>query len=370
MTHGGLDWQRGHSNDVMPWEILEPSLQYFLNRCEAAPSPAVSFYGGEPLLAGEMLKRGCVFIREHADRPDLRIIIDTNGLMLEHEAMMDLVIQHEVHLQVSLDGPPDIHDRHRVDVVNRPTHTRIMAGLEALVDKSPAVLDRLRFQVTVVDARDLVSVADWFAELPWFVGGPAPTLGLNMADLRGAPGDLRGKGSNGEEARQELWRRHLSALVRGERGDPVSRALFEAPLISYFHRSRRQQGDVLSPAGFCRMGERRLHVTVDGMFQPCERVGSSLKIGDVDRGWNSERVDALERRFCEAMKERCLGCWAQRLCAVCATSLAPTNGVDGSIPVEVCEGVRERTEETFRLWLDLVEAGGEAARFLETSVVR
>lgn len=59
------------------------------------------------------------------------ISIQTNGVLIT-KAVLDLCSRFDVTLSVSLDGPAEVHDRFRVDLRQRPTHAKVVAGLETL----------------------------------------------------------------------------------------------------------------------------------------------------------------------------------------------------------------------------------------------
>lgn len=371
-THDGLPWQRAHSDREMSREVMASALRYFLPRCVGAEQASVSFYGGEPLLAFERIQEAVELIEAESPRSDLRIIVDTNGLLLGDEQVLDFLIDHRLHLQISLDGPAAIHDRHRLRGDGGASHAVVMEGIRALLARDPAACDRLRLQATVVDAGELDEIGAWFAAFPPYrelgIEG-VPHVGVNLADLSGVdPGepwlrvvDLTARSRHLSESRE----RYVKVRRRGEDPDPVARALFDGDLIRFFHRSRDAIGETVSPAGFCIAGRRRLHVTANGEFQPCERVGRVLMIGNVEEGINAGTAEDLVDGFVEAQRERCRTCWAVRLCTVCATSLV--NGTE--VPEAVCENVRRSREDVLRLWVDLVAAGDEAMAFLKNSTV-
>ncbi len=380
-THGGLDWQRPHDSRTIPWPTLRSALGYFLDRCDQVSDPAIAFYGGEPLLEVDLLVKASSFIRSHPGGDAVRITVDTNGAGLTSSRTIEAAIGNRWGFQVSLDGPAAIHDRHRRTIDGSPTHARIMAGLDKLYDADPTIHERIRYQATVVDARDLGTVADWFQNFPIHVQygiEAAPFVGVNLADLSGT--DLSAFGLDDDDYRNRMQHvaslagRYIEALAGGhpERVDPVSRSLFEQELIRHHHRDRRHAPESLSPAGCCKAGLRRLHVTVDGTYQPCERVGRFMEIGDVEQGVNPVAATATVDRFVEAVGDRCSSCWAVRNCTLCAATLGETwkgDGKGSTIDEGWCRGTRDALEKRLRLWLEIYERNPDALEFLKTSVL-
>lgn len=365
-THGGVAGVRRHGDRTLAPETLARVVRAFLDDASRVAHPVLSLYGGEPLLARELLVLALELVRDEAPRAGVGVVVDTNGLLLEDADLRRLFREHRVDLQVSLDGPAAIHDRHRRTVDDGPSHGRILAGLRALLREDPTAAARLRFQVTVVDPRDLPAVAAWFSDFPPFrtLGlASMPQVGVSMADLTGVP-HLRSDTAPGEAAAawQEARRRYVEHRADPDAPpDPVLRALFDPEIIRWYHRDRRPLGDSVVPGGFCRAGVRRRHLTVDGGWQPCERVGEGHRLGSVAEGFDVEAANELPRRFAASMALRCLSCWALRLCSVCAAFTAGREA--GDVPEEVCDAIRSQSEATLRLWLDLLHEGEAATGF-------
>ena len=125
---------------------------------------SIVLHGGEPLLLGQRRLETLFIALRAALGAACRISVQTNGVLIT-EAILDLCTSFDVTLSLSLDGPPDIHDRFRVDVRQRSTHERVNAGLEALKAHSNA--ERLFSGVlAVVDPNsDPDVVYDYFKEL-------------------------------------------------------------------------------------------------------------------------------------------------------------------------------------------------------------
>jgi len=93
---------------------------------------AVVFHGGEPLLVGpERFDRICAVIRRELP-PSCSIHLQTNGLLLT-EAVVQTCADYDIGVSISIDGPANVHDRHRSDRHGAPSHARAMAGLRRLL---------------------------------------------------------------------------------------------------------------------------------------------------------------------------------------------------------------------------------------------
>jgi uncharacterized protein len=125
---------------------------------------SVVLHGGEPLLLG-VTRLGALLSDLRAELGSAcGISIQTNGVLLSN-AILDACAQYDVTLSVSLDGPPETHNRFRVDLRQRPSHAKVIAGIEML--KAHAQADRLFSGVLAVvePASDPVAIYAYFKAL-------------------------------------------------------------------------------------------------------------------------------------------------------------------------------------------------------------
>ncbi len=92
---------------------------------------SVVLHGGEPLLLGpERLTLLCATLRSELPL-GCTLAIQTNGVLLD-DAVIEICIEHDVSISISLDGPKEVHDRARPDLRGRGTYSRVAAALDRL----------------------------------------------------------------------------------------------------------------------------------------------------------------------------------------------------------------------------------------------
>jgi uncharacterized protein len=116
----------------MPEDILE---DYILQHIHTCPDPVISFswHGGEPTLLGLDFFRKIVELqRKHQPSPR-RISngIQTNGILINEDWCRFLAAEGFT-VGISLDGPKEMHDAHRVSKGRKPSHSQAMGGYELL----------------------------------------------------------------------------------------------------------------------------------------------------------------------------------------------------------------------------------------------
>lgn len=368
--HGaGLPGIRGHGHRTMSRDTALGALTYFLDRCDPDRKPAVSFYGGEPLLALDLVREVVAAARRHPRGKEALFAVDTNGTLLDDGAR-ELAVRERIQIQVSLDGPRAIHDRHRRDGDGRGSFSAICANIEALLRLDAAAADRLRFVVTLAPPVDLFSVDAFFAEFPPFVRAGIlrrPAVQVNQADLRSLQGSAGSGYPSSYRAQQIAARdRYIAAVTSGKRSElgPVVMGLFEPDLKRLHDRPRCPLGKTFTPGAVCRPGRRKLHVTVDGRYQPCERTGNLMALGSVTEGIRSDLVQGLREDFHRAVEAGCRQCWALRLCRVCFAHQTLRRSPAASLTASVCPGIRRAVEEDIRLLVRVLKAEKNRSDFL------
>jgi len=93
----------------------------------------ITLHGGEPLLAGVELLRYTIETIRAACAPDVevRFNVQTNGVLLD-PPFLDLFLEHEVRVGVSLDGDEEGHDRHRKWANGNGSFQAVRTGLHRL----------------------------------------------------------------------------------------------------------------------------------------------------------------------------------------------------------------------------------------------
>jgi len=116
----------------MPDEILE---EYIVQHMETTPDPVIRFswHGGEPTLLGQDYFRKIVALQRKHQSSHRQIVngIQTNGTLLD-EAWCRFLASEGFAVGISLDGPPEMHDRYRLARGGHPTHRQALRGYELL----------------------------------------------------------------------------------------------------------------------------------------------------------------------------------------------------------------------------------------------
>ena len=113
-------------------EVLENYVRQYI---EAQQVNEVTFawQGGEPTLMGVDFFRRAVEYQYTYQRPGMQIqnTFQTNGTLIDDE-WATFLKQNKFLVGISIDGPPEIHDKYRFDKRGRPSSDDVIRGLRFL----------------------------------------------------------------------------------------------------------------------------------------------------------------------------------------------------------------------------------------------
>jgi uncharacterized protein len=122
---------------LMSDDTFDATIERIRRHCLLSGQETVTilFHGGEPTLIGSSrLAKMCTKAREHlAGVAAVSFSIQTNGTRLD-EDWLAVLLEHDVQIGVSLDGPKEINDVARVDRRGRGSYDAAARGVTLLAD--------------------------------------------------------------------------------------------------------------------------------------------------------------------------------------------------------------------------------------------
>ena len=148
------DWRNFDS------ELLKKAIR-MLFREKRRQSLCFLLFGGESLIAFDLMKTIVAYVHS-VNRffgKQISFRMQTNGSLLTEEKIRFLA-KYQIGVGVSLDGPPEVHDRHRISSVGRGSHAEVLQGIELLKHHG------VPFSIiaTVSNPDDMLPVFDYFLQ--------------------------------------------------------------------------------------------------------------------------------------------------------------------------------------------------------------
>jgi uncharacterized protein len=247
----------------MPEAVLERLLARFLAVPQARHS--VCWQGGEPALLGAGFFRTVVRLEAELGRPGQVVAnsLQTNGTLID-EPLAALLAEYRFHVGLSLDGPADLHDRHRRGADGSASHARALTGLALL--RRHGVEPTALVMVTAESAGRAREIYRCLRDLGLRSHHYIPCVEFDAAGSP-RPGTISG----------ERWGRFLNdlAAIWLEDGAAISIRLFDAALGRLLGAAD-DLCTVASACGPCLVVDR------DGAVYPCDfYVASDRRLGSV-----------------------------------------------------------------------------------------
>lgn len=359
---GTYYYERTHTERSMSDEVIKKSLNFFLSVPYKPERKCISFYGGEPLLEIKKIKNIVEYISEKT-KDKYYFSMTTNGTLLIEEVIRFLV-KNGFDLLISLDGPDWIHDKYRVDQKGNPTFKKIIRNLATIKNLDSKYYEKIGFSVVLTPSSSPLELDEFFENFDLVKGRTLQVHSIDPFDTE----FFQIYGNYPEEYYNEineLKKRYIKARVRGKEPTNFQKALFERILIGIHKRPVNKLGDIAPANGICMPGIRRLFVSVDGKFYPCERIGESeaFIIGNADEGINFSKLKVLILNYIENSEKECLDCWAVRLCNLCYGSTKKGHFINFERKKEYCNMHKRNLEEAFKTYATIMEENPNAFNF-------
>jgi uncharacterized protein len=314
-----------HYRNEIDEDVLDRSVDLLF--ADDADTVQLSFFGGEPFLAFDSMRRAVALAEQRTAERGRRLLLQctTNGSVLTDEHVA-FVKEHDMRVTVSIDGVREAHDMTRPCTGGKSSFDQVHGGLRKLVDAG------VRPDAMMVISPETAPFTYRSVGFLWSEG--VTTVRANM--VLDAPWTRQDR----DELREELLAVGWEMLARRTRGENVSFEPFEKGMRKRQKRARRLAAGTAVGAAAMTAGRSQLVVGTRGHLYPCApMVGAdrddgpeaALRIGHLNEG--SSRI--AERVECEGTKcGRGGGC---ECAAYLETGDRHTGGPNGRWYGSVCE---------------------------------
>ncbi|HYK88846.1 MAG TPA: radical SAM protein [Acidobacteriota bacterium] len=290
-----------HVGCDMTWEIARSAVDVAV-RLSGRETPnqgtGIIFFGGEPLLRRDLIKRTVEYCGEVSARTgrSFHFKLTTNGSLLD-DAFFDDPSTSEVFVALSHDGIPEAHDANRITPQGTGTFSALRPKIDLLLSRRPYA------PVMMVTTPSTVRHYAESVKFLFKCGFRYLISSLNYGSVWG-PGELR-------ELKRQVYR--LARWYEGctDREEKFYFSPFDVKMASHvFPGSCRRDR--------CELGRRQISVAPTGRLFPCVQfVGdgseSEYCIGDVETGIDEGRRQSLYFANAEEKRE-CAGCAIRERC--------------------------------------------------------
>lgn len=317
---------------IMTWDVAKSAIDFLLENSGAHFNLDIDFFGGEPLLNWNLVKKTVDYARskEEEYHKHFNFTLTTNGVLLDDEKI-DYLNENMKNVVLSLDGRKEKHDEFRKTLDGRGSFDKIVPNFQKLVKNRG---DKEYYMRGTFTANNL----DFTEDIKTYLD-----LGFKRTSLEPVVG-------NSEED-YALKEEHLPRIY--EEYEKLADMLIDAvdkddKFIFYHYMIDLNNGPcVYKRISGCGSGSEYMAVTPTGDLYPCHQfVGNEdFKIGDVFNGIKREDLISNFKKNNLYSQEKCRDCWAQMYCSGgCAANNYNAGGDINKIYDYGCKVFKKRIE--------------------------
>jgi len=277
----------------------------------------ISFYGGEPLLNFEVIRRIVDYSNIVFNGWNLQFIITTNGTLLNEENIK-FFLAHSFLIFFSIDGHKENHDAKRIHPNGEGSHGILMKNLELI----KSIDEKYYFNnifLSAVYSKDLP-----FDKLFYFFRDNEllNRLPIKLGFVNEYDTDYYEYYPYSIENYKESRNIIFDAVLLKKKNKVDLLPIEDNFLVS--HKSLNQSLKTryfTSLMGACFYNSR-LFVDANGHFHICEKMNDKFSIGNVADGYHFSFMESLLHDYVELIKKNCMDCDFNFLCQRCFVHFA------------------------------------------------
>lgn len=341
---------RAHGMGRMNLETATAAIDLLYANSKTSDPVSIGFYGGEPLLAFDLIHEIVRYAESRFESP--QFIMTTNATLLNSD-IIDFLVSHEFRLLISIDGPKNIHDEHRVDIRGKGSFDTAIKNLHLLYEeyrikkmlKYIAINMVISPPYTLDRFREFVSL---WQEYPW----------LNEINASSSYVDFQYNPKNihfTKHDRVDYYDLFEEDYWQNNGSETPIRPLSVKTIINRYGKLFKRlitdnPVERNHPNGCCVPGVRKLYVRCNGSIQVCDKMPSKAPIiGNVFSGIDTDKITALYiNKYIDHINQTCNTCWANRLCSLCYIQGFGCGEWEISKREEICKLEREKNARWIR----------------------
>ena len=343
--------ERNHSESRMNYDIAEKAIDYYL--INMSQNGSVGFYGGEPLLEGNLLKKIVPSIKMKTKNRNIEFAITTN--FTQAGFFIDFFAEHNIILTISLDGPSHIHDKWRKNIYGEGTFNKIYNNILELSSRYPDYYKKnVAFNVVVTNPNNLIEIDHFFSQ-PLFEGNSISVQSLDRHLLQPNPLKELNNIELGPNQIEILAKKYIKNIISKRNNSGFLRGLFDKQIAQLYRRSETALPNSIDTISMCKPGMRRLFVESDGKYRPCEKIGKRLCLGNTNIGLDRIKSFSYYNEFVSFKNAICKKCWAVRLCDACAVTARSRFGVSAKSLKNSCQELKKNILMNLSIYSSIIK---------------
>lgn len=147
-----------HPNRKLNTEDIHHIVRYVEENLEDNTYLGITWFGGEPLIELSKIQELEAELRKVCEERNCTLVQNmiSNGHLLDEKALKYIATQNYEYIQITLDGPPEVHNQRRFTVGKKATFDTIVANVQNAVVYGINITIRVNIDKTNFDKLDLL----------------------------------------------------------------------------------------------------------------------------------------------------------------------------------------------------------------------
>lgn len=333
----------------MSEDMIYRSIDFLKDHSGNANEVYVGFYGGEPLLKFDLIKRAVYYAQNNLSKK-MNFNLTTNATKITDETARFLIDQ-DFSIIVSLDGSKEIHDSNRIYKNEKGSYLETVRGLEKLLSYSK---NKKRGTISTNSVYSPPFSRDKIEAIRHELDIRGITRSMISYEMQETLSRFYSRDCMKEDLGLLDWAL-MNSNKEIKRNDDLIRSIFERQIARFFQRPLYLKPVCVLMNGCCIPGFRKNYISTSGKIRVCEKISyNSPTIGDIMTGYD---LDSIKRNyinnFIQSGTDMCSKCWLCNLCDLCFASVFDDSGaINLSKWQSNCKEKAESCERIIRYSLD------------------
>lgn len=300
----------------MDFSTIKNTLDFFYSKFEWIHQ--ISFFGGEPLIRADLIDLTCKYVTDYCDKNNIKYPIFsmvTNGILL-NENERNIINKHNIHINISLDGPKDFNDKQRIFKNKKST-----LSVFDIVDKNAKLLRESRpFSIESTCTNIINDFEYTFKDIESFFQDRYSIKRVNVSPAMMNENVNHNLDIIGDKSSEKI----LSTIINRFFQNNEDKFLFNDIIIRLLNTFFSN----FYCSTFCDAGITQFTVSMNGDVYPCQLFLNKKEfvLGNIN-DINQEQLNSFKKKY-EKNFSKCKACGYKRFCQTCLNNVTKISNED------------------------------------------
>lgn len=301
--HNDSNRKRKNLNLKYAYNVLD----YFFSLHKEVPyTLLISFYGGEPLLKIDIIKKIVNYAKTKWPKQSFRFNMTTNGVLIKKH--IDYLVNENFYLLISIDGNKR-NNEFRIFKNNKESYSIVHSNIKYILDKYP------KYYESNVNLNSVLHSKNYKVQ---------KTISFLEESLHKTPEAKALKTSNVIEKYQAEFNNTFTSKFKpsATSNNEVNKLInnyYDDFFDFYFRSNTKKKENIYFPNETCLPFQLKTYVNPKGYLFPCEKVPFQYALGHVDNNQvniNYKEVANIYNSYIKKSIDLCSKCYVKN-CMIC-----------------------------------------------------